>query len=50
MPRMFEVHRFTREEHDRGDTTDWHFDAGWFRRVSGLEWAWFRREVEDEET
>ena len=48
--RSSNFHRFTRLEHDHGDTTGWRFEAGWFQRVSGLEWAWFRREVEDEET
>ena len=50
MPRMFEVHRFTREEHDQGATAGWRFEVGWFRYVSGLEWGWFSREAADEET
>ena len=41
----FFVHRFTREEHERGDTTGWRFEVGWCRRMSGLEWAWFSREI-----
>ena len=43
--RQFEVVRFTRQEHEHGDTAGWRFDAGWFRRMSGLEWAWFSREI-----
>ncbi len=42
---MFDVRRFTRQEHERGATVDWRFAAGWFRRASGLAWAWFEREV-----
>ena len=40
-----EVRRFSHLEHDRGDTNGWQFEVGWFRRMSGLEWAWFSREV-----
>ena len=43
----FETRRFTRYEHDQGDTTGWRFEAGWFRYVSGLEWAWFSREIRE---
>ena len=49
MPRMFEVHRFTREEHDQGATAGWQFTAGWFTRDSGLQWAWFCKEVQHDE-
>jgi hypothetical protein len=45
-----EVHRFARDEHDGGDATGWRLDVGWFRRVSGLQWAWFSREVNDAAT
>ena len=48
--RTFGMRRFTRQEHNRGDTAGWRLEVGWFRRVSGLEWGWFRHEVEDEET
>ncbi len=48
--RVFDIRRFTREEHERGDAAGWRLEAGWFRRMSGLEWAWFRREVEDGKT
>ncbi len=45
----FEVQRFTRHQHNRGDTTGWRFAAGWFLRDSGLQWAWFSREPEEKE-
>ena len=38
------MRRFTRSEHDQGGTAGWHLDAGWFRRASGLEWGWFRKD------
>jgi hypothetical protein len=41
---------FTRQEHERGDTAGWRFEGPWHVRASGLEWAWFRREVDDGET
>ena len=48
MPRrMFDVHRFTRLEHDRGDTAGWRLEAGRFERMSGLGWAWFSRDIDD---
>ena len=43
----FLVRRFIREEHTRGDTIGWRFEAGWFRYMSGLEWAWFGRDIDD---
>ncbi len=50
MPRrMFDVHRFTRQEHEQGDTNGWRFEAGWFHRMSSLKWAWFSREADDGE-
>ena len=42
---MVTVRRFTREEHERGETAGWRFEAGQFRYMSGLEWAWFSREI-----
>ena len=48
-PQPFEMRRFTRHEHERGDTTGWRFEAGWFIRMSGLTWAWFSREIEEKE-
>ena len=47
---VFDMRRYTREEHERGDAAGWRLEAGWFRRMGGLEWAWFRREVEDGKT
>ena len=44
-----EFQRFTREEHHRGDTEGWRFASGWFHRDSGLQWAWFIRDVEEED-
>ena len=44
--RSYEVRRFTREEHDRGDTAGWRLQAGWFERASGLRWAWFSRDAD----
>ena len=41
----FDVKAFTREAHERQVTRGWQFEAGWFRRVSGLEWAWFSRRI-----
>jgi hypothetical protein len=42
--------RFTRQEHDCGDSAGWRFEVGWFTRHGGLVWAWFSREVGDGET
>ena len=47
---VFEVQRFTREDHEQGLTEGWRLYGGWERRMGGLVWAWFRREVEDDET
>lgn len=44
---VVEYQRFTLDEAKRGCATGWCFNAGWFRRASGLEWAWFSREVGD---
>ena len=44
-----DLRRFTRQQHERGDTTGWRFEAGWFERDSGLQWAWFSREVQLED-
>jgi hypothetical protein len=35
--------RFTREQHERGETAGWRFEIGWYERASGLRWAWFSR-------
>ncbi len=43
-PNVVEFQRFTREEHDRGDTAGWRFEIGWYERASGLQWAWFSRD------
>ena len=43
--RVFEVQRFTEQEHASGETAGWRFEVGWFQYVSGLEWAWFSREL-----
>ncbi len=45
---VFEVRRFTRQEHERGDTADWWRTGAWYRRDSGLEWAWFRQDLPDD--
>ena len=45
MPESFLVRRFTRRQHERGDTIGWLFEVGWFVRISGLQWAWFYKEV-----
>ena len=42
-----EVMRFTRKEVQRGAATGWRFSAGWFRKTSGLEWAWFDRDLDE---
>ena len=47
---VFEVQRFTHEDHEQGLTEGWRLYGGWYRRMSGLVWGWFRREVEDGET
>jgi len=49
-PRAWDVQRFTKEEHEHGDTAGWRFEIGWYRRMGGVTWAWFRREVDDETT
>ncbi len=47
---VLDVRRFTRQDHERGDTTGWRFEAGWFVRMSGLQWAWFsKKEVQLED-
>ena len=43
-----DVRAFTRQEHERQLTRGWRFEAGWFRRMSGLEWAWFNRAIKEE--
>ena len=43
-----EYMRFTVDEVQQGKAAGWSFAAGWFRRASGLIWAWFRREVPDD--
>ena len=47
-PNVFEVQRFTRQQNECGETAGWRRWSGWFQRASGLEWAWFRREVNDD--
>ena len=47
---VFDMRRFTRGEADGGDATGWRFEAGWFRRASGLEWTWFSRTVQEDGT
>ncbi len=44
-----DVMRVTRRDYDRGQASGWQFEAGWFRRASGIEWAWFSREVDESE-
>lgn len=46
MVEVVEMVRFTRLDHEKGHTAGWHFEVGWFERASGLEWAWFSREVQ----
>jgi hypothetical protein len=46
---QYAVPRFTKDEHERGDTTGRRFEARWFRRVSGLEWAYFTKETHYDE-
>jgi hypothetical protein len=48
--RMFEVQRFTREDHLRGLTEGWCLYGGWYQRMGGLVWGWFRREAKEERT
>jgi len=43
----FDVMRFTKEEHERGDAEGWRLWAGWYERASGLRWAWFVRSVDE---
>ncbi len=43
-----DYHRFTLEEIRQGKAAGWSFAAGWFRRVSGLTWAWFWRPTDEE--
>lgn len=44
-----EMQRFTRSEDEQGLTAGWRLEVGWFTRASGLEWAWFGREVVDDD-
>ena len=46
---VFEVQRFTRQEYERGKTVSWDLYGGWYQRMGGLVWAWFRRDVEEGE-
>ena len=39
--------RVLREDAHRLEGEGWRLAAGWFRRCSGLEWAWFEREAGD---
>ncbi len=47
--RVLDMRRFTREEHEHGDTAGWRYEVGWFVRMSGLTWAWFSRDSEEED-
>ena len=44
----FDVRRFTNDEVERGDAVGWRLWCGWFERASGLRWAWFIREEQDD--
>ena len=39
--------RVLREDARRLEGKGWSIAAGWYRRCSGLEWAWYVREVPD---
>ena len=39
--------RVLREDARRLEGEGWRLAEGWFRRCSGLEWAWYTREVSD---
>ncbi len=45
--RMFDVQRFTREEHEGGRTEGWRLYGGWYQRTCSLVWAWFRRDIKE---
>ncbi len=45
----FEAKRVDRVAAVQAIADGWRFEAGWFRRASGLEWAWFSREVDESE-
>ena len=45
-----EYMRFTRWEAEQGLACGWQFEVGWHRCCSGLEWAWYSREVNDGQT
>ena len=47
---VIEVRRFTREDFERELTFGWDLYGGRYQRMSGLEWAWFRRDVKEEES
>ncbi len=47
--RIVEYFRVGREHACDATAKGWRFEAGWFRRASGLEWAWFSREIEESE-
>ena len=44
-----EYMRFTLEEVRAGRAAGWRFHAGWFVRASGLTWAWYVRELGEED-
>ena len=46
---IVEMRRFTLQEFERGDADGWRLHAGWFERCSGLRWAWFARDVSQQE-
>lgn len=47
MPRLYpepnEYLRVERSDAARAEAAGWRFSVGWFRRASGLEWAWYER-------
>ena len=45
---VFEVQRFTPRDHAQGKTAGWRQWSDWILRGS-VTWAWFRREVDEEE-
>ena len=44
---MAEYLRVLRKDAPYVEREGWRFAAGWFHRCSGLEWAWYVREVPD---
>ncbi len=46
---IFDAKRVDRLAAAQAIADGWRFEAGWFRRASGLEWAWFSRDVDESE-